>query len=82
MDVTIERIMDIAGLKQFFGQSILVSADGKDFVGILERIQGSQDTVTLKPLSDALANNYPFAINGVAALDVNAIAFVQRLNPP
>lgn len=74
--------MDIAGLKQFFGQSILASADGKDFVGILERIQGSQDTVTLKPLSDALANNYQFAINGVAALDVNAIAFVQKLNPP
>lgn len=73
--------MDIAGLKQFFGQSILASADGKDFVGVLERIQGSANTVTLKPLSDAIANNYTFAINGVAALDVGAISFVQRLSP-
>jgi hypothetical protein len=73
--------MDIAGLKQFFGQSILASADGKDFVGILEPIHGSQDTVTLRPLSDAIANNYPFAINGAAALSVSAIAFVQRLSP-
>jgi len=72
--------MDIAGLKQFFGQSILVSADGKDFVGILQPIQGSQDSVTLKPLDDADANNYTFAINGAAALSVSAISFVQKLD--
>jgi hypothetical protein len=72
--------MDIAGLKQFFGQNILAAADGKDFVGTLQPIAGSQDTVTLKPLDDATANNYTFAINGAAALSVSAISFVQRLS--
>jgi hypothetical protein len=72
--------MDIGGLKQFFGQNILVSADGKDFVGTLQAIPGSQDAVSLRPLDDATANNYIFAINGVAALSVSSISFVQKLD--
>ena len=71
--------MDIAGLKPLFGQKILAVADGKDFVGTLKQVSGSQDTVTLTPLDDATANNYIFAINGVTALSVSAITFVQKL---
>lgn len=72
-------IMDIAGLKALFGQRVLADA-GKEFVGTLEPIAGSQDTVTLKPLDAATANNYPFAINGVTALSAGAITFIQKLS--
>jgi hypothetical protein len=71
-------MMDLAGMKQLFGQRILAAAD-KEFVGTLEPIAGSQDTVTLKPLDAASANNYPFAINGVTLLSVSAITFIQKL---
>lgn len=71
--------MDLAGLRTLFGQNVLAAAGGKDFVGKLQSISGSQDTVTLKPLDDATANNYIFAINGAAALSVSAITFVQKL---
>ena len=70
--------MDIAGLRALFGQRVLADA-GKEFVGTLEPIAGSQDTVTLKPLDPASANNYPFAINGVTALSAGAIIFIQKL---
>jgi hypothetical protein len=70
--------MDLAGLRPLLGQNVLAPADGKDFVGKLA-ISGSQDTVTLKPLDDATANNYLFAINGATALSVSAITFVQKL---
>jgi len=71
--------MDLAGLRPLFGKNVLAAAD-KEFVGTLEPIPGSQDTVTLKPLDAATANNYPFAINGVTALSVSAITFVQKLS--
>lgn len=71
--------MDLAGLRHLFGQNVLAAAD-KEFVGTLEPIPGSQDTVTLKPLDPAAANNYPFAINGVTALSVSAITFIQKLS--
>ncbi|HEX4012318.1 MAG TPA: hypothetical protein VHX17_00355 [Candidatus Cybelea sp.] len=71
--------MDIAGIKHLFGQRVLADA-GKEFVGTLEPIAGSQDTVTLAPLDAATANNYPFAINGVTALGVSAISFIQKLS--
>jgi hypothetical protein len=71
--------MDLAGLKALFGQNVLAAAD-KEFVGKLEQIPGSQDAVTLQPLDAATANNYPFAINGVTALSVSAITFVQKLS--
>lgn len=70
--------MDLAGLRPLFGKNVLAAAD-KEFVGTLEPIPGSQDTVTLKPLDASAANNYPFAINGVTALSVSAITFVQKL---
>jgi len=70
--------MDMAGLKPLFGQRILASA-GNVFVGTLETIPNSADAVALKPLDAASANNYPFAINGVTALSVSAITFVQKL---
>ncbi|MGA9273446.1 MAG: hypothetical protein WBV40_07600 [Candidatus Cybelea sp.] len=71
--------MDLAGLKSLLGQNVLAAADGKDFVGTLHTIAGSQDTVSLKPLDDATANKYIFAINGVTALSVSAITFIQKL---
>ncbi len=71
--------MDLAALKPLFGQRVLVSAD-KEFVGTLEPIAGSQDTVTLKPLDATAANNYPFAINGVTLLSAPAITFIQKLS--
>lgn len=71
--------MDIAGIKHLFGLRVLADA-GKEFVGTLEPIAGSQDTVTLTPLDAASANNYPFAINGVTALGVSAISFIQKLS--
>jgi hypothetical protein len=71
--------MDIAGLKPLFGERVLASTGDKDFVGTLEQVPSSGDTVTLKPLDDATANNYTFAINGVTALSVSAISFIQKL---
>lgn len=71
--------MDIAGLKPLFGQRILAVAS-KEFVGTLGPIADSKDAVTLEPLDPASANNYPFAINGVTALSVSAITFVQKLS--
>jgi hypothetical protein len=72
--------MDMAALKPYFSQNVLVVAGSKDFVGTLEGVPGSQQAVTMKPLSDAVANNYPFAINGVALLSVDAISFLQKLS--
>jgi hypothetical protein len=70
--------MDLAGIRHLFGQKVLAAAD-KEFVGTLEPIAGSQDTVTLEPLDATAANNYPFAINGVTALSLSAITFIQKL---
>lgn len=71
--------MDLAGLKALFGKNVLAVAGNKTFVGTLEPIPGSKDTVTLKPLDAADANNYIFAINGVTALSASAITFIQLL---
>jgi hypothetical protein len=71
--------MDLAGIKPLFGHHVLAVADSKSFVGLLAPIPGSEDTVTLKPYDEATANNYTFAINGVTALSVSAITFIQKL---
>ena len=71
--------MDLNGLMQFFGQRILAVTDGQTFVGTLEPISGSQDTVTLEPLDDAASRQYGFAINEVTALRVSEITVVQQL---
>jgi len=64
--------MDMPALKPYFGQNVLV-------VGTLEPVQDSQKAVTMKPLPAAQANNYQFAINGVALLSIDAISFLQKL---
>ncbi len=75
--------MDIAGLKPLFGQRVTVAtAIGKDFIGTMEPIAGSSAAISLAPVDDATASYYSFAINGVSSLSVDAIAFVQRLQPP
>jgi hypothetical protein len=71
--------VDIAGLRPLFGQNVLAVAEDKDFVGRLAAIAGSMETVTLKPLDAATASNYLFATNGVTALRIDAITFIQKL---
>ncbi|MBD5656335.1 MAG: hypothetical protein IAI50_14315 [Candidatus Eremiobacteraeota bacterium] len=66
-----------------FGHNVVVHTSiGKEFVGTLEQIANSASTVMLRPLPDDLATNYAFAINGVSALDVSAIVFMQDLSQP
>jgi len=71
--------MDLAGLKPLFGQQCVAVTAGKSFIGTLEPVAGSTSTVAMTKLPDPVAAPYPFAINGVAALDVGSITFVQRL---
>jgi len=73
--------VDIPGLKPLFGHQVAVSTSvGKEFVGTLASITGSTSTVMLAPLPASVANNFQFAINGVDALDIGVIAFVQTLS--
>jgi len=75
--------MDIPGLKPLLGHQVVVSTTvGKEFVGILELMPGSSSSVTLLPLPSASASSFQFAINGVNALDLGVIAFVQDLGQP
>ena len=59
--------MDLAGLQPLLHQPVVVTvALGTKFIGRLEAVPNSASTVML-------------AVNGVAALDVGSIVFVQRL---
>lgn len=71
--------MDISALKPYFGKNVLVASGDKQFVGTLEPVPSSPTTVTLQPLSNDIAENYEFAINGVALLSADSIAFLQTL---
>ena len=75
--------MDIHGLTPLFGQQVIIAlTNGPKFVGVLKQIPNSTSTIELTPLPPDLADQYSFAINGVSALDVSGISFVQRLNQP
>ncbi len=63
-------------------QAVVVSiGSGPKFIGRLELIPASSSSVTLIPLDDATAAKNDYAINGVAALDIGSIVFIQRLPP-
>lgn len=73
--------MDIGALKPLFGQRVVVvTSISKEFVGTLLALDGSKEAVKLVPLDAADAANYQFAINGVAALSIGVITFVQLLS--
>lgn len=75
--------MDINGCKPLFGKQVVAHTTlGKDFVGTLEPIAGSAATVRLVPLPPPIAQQYQFAINGVSALDIDVVAFMQDLSQP
>jgi hypothetical protein len=75
--------MDINGCKPLFGHQVVAHTSmGKEFVGTLEPISGSSSTVSLVPLPAAVAAQYQFAINGVNAIDVDVIVFMQDLAQP
>ncbi len=72
--------MDLAGLQSLLHRPVVVTVStGTKFIGRLEPIANSKTTVTLVPLDAAAAEQNDYAINGVAALDVGAIVFVQPL---
>lgn len=74
--------MDLAGLHALLNQAVVVEISaGTKFIGRLETIPNSTTAVTLAPLDDATAAKNDWAINGVAALDIGSITFVQRLAP-
>jgi hypothetical protein len=75
--------MDVSGCKPLYGHNVVVHTSvGKEFVGKLGPNDGSASSVTLAPLPSDVAANYAFAINGVSALDVGAIVFMQDLAQP
>jgi len=75
--------MDISGCKPLFNHQVVAHTSfDKEFVGTLEPIDGSTSTVELLPLPPDVANQYDFAINGVSALDVGSIVFMQDLSQP
>jgi hypothetical protein len=75
--------MDMNGCKPLFGHNVVVATTvGKEFIGTLEPIPNSLSSVTLRPLPDATAANFPFAINGVNVLDLGVISFMQDLAQP
>jgi len=75
--------MDMNGCKPLFGHQVVAyTSVGKEFVGTLSQVANSASTVMLAPLPDAVAANYQFAINGVNALDVGVISFMQDLAQP
>ena len=72
--------MDLAGLHSLLHQPVVVTVSvGTKFIGRLEPIANSSSTVTLVPLDAATAEQNDYAVNGVAALDVGSIVFVQPL---
>ena len=72
--------MDIAGLHSLLGQPVVATVSiGTRFIGRLETIPGSSATVRLAPLDAATAAKNEYAINGVAALDIGSIVFIQVL---
>jgi hypothetical protein len=72
--------MDLAGLQPLVHQPVVVAiSTGTKFIGRLETIPESKTTVKLEPLDAATAAKDEFAINGVPALDIGSIVFVQRL---
>ena len=72
--------MDLAGLRPLFHRSVVVTiAAGTRFIGRLEPLPDSSSTVSLVPLDATTAANNDYAINGVAALDIGSIVFVQPL---
>jgi hypothetical protein len=72
--------MDLAGLRSLLHQPVVVTVSiGTKFIGRLETIPNSTSTVTLEPLDAATAAQNDYAINGVQALDVGSIVFIQRL---
>lgn len=74
------RHMDLNGCRPLFGHNVVVHTTvGKEFIGRLEPIPDTASTVRLQPMSDDAASSYAFAINGVNALDVGAIVFMQDL---
>jgi hypothetical protein len=72
--------MDLAGLHSLLHQPVGVTVSiGTKFIGRLEPIPNSSSTVTLEPLDAATAAANDYAINGVSALDIASIVFIQRL---
>jgi hypothetical protein len=72
--------MDLAGLQSLLHQRVVVSVSGgTKFIGRLETIPHSTTTVTLEPLDAATAAKNDYAVNGVAALDIGSIVFIQPL---
>ena len=72
--------MDLAGLHALLHQPVVVTVSvGTKFIGRLEPIANSSSTVTLIALDAATAAQNDYAVNGVAALDVASIVFVQPL---
>jgi hypothetical protein len=72
--------MDLAGLQALLNQAVVVTVStGTKFIGRLETIPHSTTTVTLQPLDAATAAQNDYAINGVPALDIGSIVFVNRL---
>jgi hypothetical protein len=75
--------VDLNGCKPLYNHQVVAHTSiGKEFVGTLEPIAGSASTVTLVPLPANVAAQYQFAINGVNAIDVGSIVFMQDLNQP
>jgi hypothetical protein len=75
--------MDMNGCKPLFGHQVVVNTSiSKQFVGTLGPDDASATTVTLAPLPADVAAQYDFAINGVNALDVGVITFIQDLAQP
>ncbi len=74
--------MDLAGLRPLFGKNVDAATSlGPKFIGRLEPIANSSSAVTLLALDAATAAQYDYAINGVAALDINSIVYIQPLAP-
>jgi len=72
--------MDLAGLRSLLHQPVVATVSvGPKFIGRLETIPNSSSTVALEPLDAATAAANDYAINGVPALDIGSIVFIQRL---
>ena len=75
--------MDMSGCKPLFGHQVVVNTNiAKQFVGTLGPEGNGETTVALAPLPPSVAAQYDFAINGVNALDVGVITFIQDLSQP
>jgi hypothetical protein len=73
--------MDLAGVHALLNQAVLAQVGATKFIGRLETIPNSTSTVTLLPLDAATAAQNEYAINGVAALDLGSISWMERLPP-